>query len=126
MWLHSDNLDLRQLAYHRPRSLGEYRLHIRRPSDDLAIAPAGLLEQNFEAQSDLRSIEGLPLILDEFLKDREAPRLCRFVDLAGHLGCGRSWPGGIFESVRRGEPDHGNERKRLLEIGVGLAGIADD
>ena len=37
--------------------------------------------------------EGLPLILDEVLKRREAANLSRLVNLAGHLRGGRSGPG---------------------------------
>ena len=94
---------------------------MRRPSDDLALAPAGLLEQNLEAPPDACPVEGLPLILDEVLKRCKAASLGRFVNLAGHLGGGSSGPGRIFKGVGRGEPHRPNERERLIEVGVGFA-----
>ena len=52
MRLDADDFDLRHDADQRPRPLGEHRLHIGRAADDLAVAPAGLLEQNLEATAD--------------------------------------------------------------------------
>ena len=51
------------------RPLGKHGLHGRRPSDDLALAPARLLEQNLEALSHSCPVEGLSLILEEVLNN---------------------------------------------------------
>ena len=126
MRLGGEDLNLRQRADQRARPFGEYGLHSGRPSDDLAFAPAGLLEQNFDASSDRRPVERLPLLFDQRLKRSQPPSLGRFVNLAGHFGGGRSWPGGIFEGVGRGESHRSDKRERLIEVGVGFAGIADD
>ena len=126
MRLGGDHFDIHQLADQGPRSFGEHRLHVRRASDDLALAPAWLLKQNLEAPPNGLPVEGLPLVFDNLLKRREPPSLGRFVNLAGHLGSGRSRPGGIFKGVRRGEAHRPNESERLIEIGVGFAGITDD
>jgi len=126
MRLGGEDFDFRQGADQRPRPLREHRLHIGRPSDDLALAPARLLEQNLEAPSDRRPVEGLPPIFDEFLERREASDLRRFINLAGHIGGGRSRPGGLFEGVGRGEAHRADEREGLIEVGVGFAWVADD
>src|ERR1700722_8240791 len=121
-----NHLDLHQLADQRSRPIGEYGLHMRRPSDKLALAPAGLLEQNIKALAHTGPIESLSLILDEVLKRSEAPSFRRFVNLAGHFGGGRPRSGRIFKGVGRREAHRSNESERLVEIGVGFAGITDD
>ena len=75
-------------ADQRPRPLGEHRLHIGRAADDLALAPAGLLEQNLEAPADACPIERLQLLLDQRLKLVEPAVLRRRVDLAGASAAG--------------------------------------
>src|ERR1700757_3059111 len=103
MWLRGDNFDLGERPDQRLRPFGEYGLHMGRPSDDLALAPAGFLEQNLEAPPDSLPVEGLPLILDQLLKRREPPRFRCFVNLARHFGGGSSRAGRIFEGISRGE-----------------------
>src|ERR1700722_20155203 len=66
--LDGDHLDLHQLADQGLRPVDEHGLHGGRPSDDLALAPARLLEQNLEALSHTGPVEGLSLILDEDLE----------------------------------------------------------
>ena len=73
MGLDPDDFDLGQLADQRRRPFGEHRLHIGRAAERSDPCAAGLLEQNLEAPSDGRAVEGLPLALDERLKLSEPP-----------------------------------------------------
>ena len=93
---------------------------------DLALAPAALLEQDLKAPTDARPVEGLPLALEQRLQLGQTRDFHGLVDLAVHRGGGRAGPGRIFEGVGRGEPDLAHKIERRLEVGVGLAGIADD
>ena len=47
-------------------------------------------------------------------------------DLVGHIGGGRAGAGAVFERIGLGVADFAHEAERVFEIGVGLAGEADD
>src|ERR1700734_847876 len=96
------------------------------PGSESSLTPAGRLEKNVKTLSHTGPIESLSLILDEVLKRSEAPSFRRFINLAGHFGGGRPRSGRIFKGVGRGEANGPNESERLIEVGVGFAGIADD
>ena len=109
MWLGRDNFDLGERPDQRLRPFGEHGLHVGRPSDDLALAPARFLEQDLEPLSDGPPVEGLPLIFDELLKRREPLGFGWLVNLARHFGGGSAGAGRIFEGITRGEPHRSNE-----------------
>src|SRR3546814_17642164 len=75
---------------------------------------------------DARLVESELIAVDRGLKPLEPLVHDLGCDLIGHLRGGRARPGRIFEAERLRVAHLVDEAQRLLEIGIGTAGEADD
>ena len=103
-----------------------HRLQKRRTADQLAGLAPGPVEQNVHAPADTRLVERRLLRVQEILERGQPFRLDLFGDLAVLIGGRRARAGRIFERIGLGIVDVAHQRQGRCEIGIGLAGKADD
>ena len=102
------------------------RLQPGRLADQLAGLAARPLEQHLGAAADARLVEGELLGVEQGLEALEALVHHFGGNLILHLGRRRSGPGRIFERESLGIVHRRDDPQRRLELGLGLAGEADD
>jgi len=103
-----------------------HRLKIGAATDGLALLAAGLFEQNRKHATGAFFAEGAALLDQERLQDLQPLRLHVFGDLPRRGRRRRAGPRAVFEreGLREGHTPH--QRQRRLEVGIGLAGKADN
>ena len=102
------------------------RLQIGAAADQLAEAAARAFEQHRHLGIDKRSVERPLLVVEQYPKRAQTVRHDSLRHLAGQRGGRGSRTRAVLEGIRLGIADFADRGQRRLEIGVVLAGIADD
>ena len=109
------------------RCVHRHRLHIGAAAHELAGPLAGAVEQDRHGAADGGFVEGDLLGVEQLLERRQPFGHHRFRHLGiVQAGRRRAGAGAVFEGVGLGEADIGDQPQGLREIGVALAGEADD
>ena len=105
---------------------GMHRLQVGGAAADLAGLAAKAGEQHRHRHADAGRVEGVLLLADQRLQRCSRSSLTASATGLGGAGGGGARARGVFEREGLREADIAHQRQRRLEIGVGLAGMADD
>ena len=92
----------------------------------MTIYPTFAFNQNVERLANGCAVEIVPTIVQRLLQCSKAGTFHIFRHLRCHFGCRRAGAWAVFERVGAGKTNLVHQPHRVLEIGISLAGEADN